>query len=81
VFKKSGIKTEKQEVIVGETNANDAVILGGLAETDRIYLSVPSGLENAEIALLEEMSGKRKKNQPDEVTDATTQIIPAGRNE
>jgi hypothetical protein len=81
VFKKSGIKTEKQEVIVGETNANDAVILGGLAETDRIYLSVPSGLENAEIALLEEMSGKRKKNQPDEVTDATTQIVPAGRNE
>jgi HlyD family secretion protein len=63
VFKKDGISTRRQEVIVGETNANDAVILGGLQPGDRLYLSVPTGLSNAEIALLPEMNGKRRKQE------------------
>ncbi len=63
VYKKEGLKTVKQEVIVGDTNANDAVILAGLKEDDRIYLSVPSGLEGTAFTLLPEMNGKRKKKE------------------
>jgi len=61
VFKKSGINTIKQEVIIGETNANDAVLISGLTVDDRIYLSVPAGLENQKIELLPEMNGKRNQ--------------------
>lgn len=65
VYKKDGINTIKQEVIVGETNANDAVIVTGLAEGDRVFLSLPEGtdLEDEDFALLEEMNGKRKKKE------------------
>ncbi len=79
VFKKSGLKTEKQEVMIGETNASDAVILGGLSETDRIYLSVPMGLENEKIALLKEMDGKRKRVPEDglESEEVPASLIPA----
>jgi HlyD family secretion protein len=61
VFKKSGINTVKQEVIIGETNANDAVLISGLTVEDRVYLSVPAGLENQTIELLPEMNGKRNQ--------------------
>jgi hypothetical protein len=63
VYKKEGIKTSKQEVIIGQTNANDVVILGGLSQDDRVYLSVPAGMEGDEIELLKEMNGKRKKEK------------------
>jgi len=80
VFKKNGIGIEKQEVIIGDTNANDAVILGGLSETDRVFLSVPLRMENQTIALLKEMNGKRKKDQPESPLvkeDVAADIIPA----
>ncbi len=63
VFKREGLNTIKQEVIVGQTNANEAVILGGLKLSDRIYLSIPSGLEDQDIALLPELNGKRGKQE------------------
>jgi len=66
VYKREGLNIVKQEVIMGETNANDAVILGGLAEGDRIYLSIPPGQEEKTIELLPEMDGKRKKKQETE---------------
>jgi len=66
VFKKDGINTVKQEVIVGETNANDAVILGGLKKDDRVFLSVPAKLEDQEIELLPQMNGKRGKKDKEE---------------
>ena len=65
VFRKNGLKTVKQEVIVGETNANDAVIEGGLSMDDRIFLSVPAGLDGQEIELLPQLNGKRKKKDED----------------
>ena len=65
VFKKDGLKTVKQEVIIGDTNANDAVILGGLTESDRVHLSIPPGMEDDRIYLLKEMDGKRKKPEPE----------------
>lgn len=76
VFKKDGITTVKQEVIVGETNANDAVILGGIQQGDKLYLSVPSGMSDAEIALLPEMNGKRRKDEPAEETTNEILITP-----
>lgn len=63
VFKKNGLNTVKQEVIVGETNANEAVIAGGLSAADRIYLSIPSGMTDSKIDLLPELNGKRGKKK------------------
>jgi HlyD family secretion protein len=76
VFKKNGLNTVKQEVVVGETNANDAVILAGLKLEDKIFLSVPSDMEDQKVELLEQMSGKRKKKE--ETTPAPlTQTTPS----
>lgn len=61
VYKKNGASIVKQEVIVGETNANDVVVTGGLSENDRLFLSVPVGNEGESVNLLPEMNGKRKK--------------------
>lgn len=66
VYIREGINSYKQEVVVGETNANDAVVLSGLTENARVYLSVPSGLEGEEVRLLPEMNGKRKKKDDKE---------------
>lgn len=62
VYKKDGINTIRQEVIVGETNANDAVVLGGVTENDRLFLSVPKGADG-DVRLLPEMNGKRQKKE------------------
>ena len=81
VYKKDGAKTVKQEVMVGDTNANDVVILGGLTEKDRIHLSMPPGMEDDEISLLKEMNGKRKKSQPEDDAPkkeaAPVAVVPA----
>lgn len=69
VYVKDGLATKRQEVIVGETNANEAVILAGLQENDRVYLSVPSSGESGDIRLLPELNGKRGK-KPEEKTQA-----------
>jgi hypothetical protein len=61
VYKRSGIKARKQEVVIGEANNNDVIIVTGLADNDEVYLSVPPGMEGADISLLKEMDGKRKK--------------------
>ncbi len=66
VYKKDGLKIVKQEVIVGETNANDAITLGGLLEDEHIYLSVPLGLEDQKVSLLPEMNGKRNPKEKQE---------------
>jgi HlyD family secretion protein len=63
VYKKEGMKVSKQEIIVGETNSNDAVITGGLAENDLIYLSIPVGAEGDNVNLLPELNGKRQKKE------------------
>lgn len=61
VFKKAGLKVVKQEVQVGEANNNEAIIKLGLNQGDRVYLSIPSGMEEDEILLLAELDGKRSK--------------------
>jgi HlyD family secretion protein len=64
VFKKDGLNIVKQEVIVGETNANDVVVLGGLHPEDQVYLSIPGDMADKKVSLLKEMDGKRQKLQP-----------------
>lgn len=72
VYKKDGMNTVKQEVSVGETNSNDAVILAGLNLDDRIYLSVPPGMEDVDVKLLPQLNGKRKKDEEPEKTNNTS---------
>lgn len=71
VFKSNGTK---QEVMLGETNANDAVILAGLTEGERLYLSLPSNTDG-DIRLLPEMNGKRKKPEPEQNLQPEEQTI------
>jgi len=63
VYKKVGMKVTKQEIIVGDTNANDVVITSGLTESDLVFLSVPPGREDEDINLLPELNGKRQKKE------------------
>jgi hypothetical protein len=65
VVKKDGISTIKQEIVIGETNANEAVVLSGLNEGDKIFLSMP-GDTQGEIRLLPQMNGKRRNNPKEE---------------
>lgn len=63
VYMKIGLNVTKQEIIVGETNSNEAVILGGLSENDLVYLSVPGGATGEDVKLLPELNGKRQKKE------------------
>lgn len=78
VFKKYGLDIIKQEVLVGETNTNDAVIKLGLNAGDRIYLSVPGGQDDTDVSLLKELNGKRQKKDEQKETPpaATLTVIP-----
>jgi HlyD family secretion protein len=81
VYKKSGLATVKQEVQIGQTNSNAAVIALGLEANDKVFLSIPQGMEEKEIALLPELDGKRMKKEeaPAEQTAKTKTItLPDG---
>jgi len=73
VYKKSGIKTIKQEVKVGTSNDNSAVILAGLQENDRVYLSIPIGNEDDPVTLLKELNGKRNKQKNESEDNSVSQ--------
>ena len=77
VFKKAGLKTVKQEVQVGETNSNSAVIRLGLEPGDRVFLSVPTGQDEDEedINLLAELDGKRMQKEEEKVQAPKTRTI------
>ena len=63
VYKNQGMSTVKQEVEVGATNANEAIILAGVDSKDRVYLSIPSEMEGKSVNLIPEMDGKRQKEE------------------
>ena len=83
VYKREGLNTIKQEIMVGETNANEAIVKAGLKNGDKLYLSIPSGLDNRQIALIPEMDGKRSRPEPEiEIVDIPTErtiTLPGGR--
>jgi len=64
VYKKNAIITEKQEVMLGSSNRNEVIVLAGLETEDKVYMSKIRSLEDSEVSLLDEMSGKR--NQEDQ---------------
>ena len=86
VFKKDGLDIIKQEVQIGETNANDAIIKLGLSKGDKVYLSVPPGQDGEEVLLIKELNGKRKKKEeikevvPVPVPAPALSVIPASSN-
>ena len=60
VFVSDGINYRRQEVKVGHTNADAAIIELGLDDSDRVYLSMPSNETKLNsISLLDELEGKR----------------------
>lgn len=71
VFLKNGLNTVKQEVVVGDRNSNEAIILEGISENDRVFLSVPTGLDDQKIELLPSMNGKRTKKDEQKKSAAT----------
>jgi hypothetical protein len=79
VFKKEGLNVTKQEVMLGDANTDEVVILAGLEEGDRLYLSTVRGLEDQEIDLIPEMDGKRGKEKEEEkVEEQPQQGRPSG---
>lgn len=65
VFKRNGMKTQKQEVMIGDANSEMVLILGGLDAGDLVSLSSVSGMENKKVDLLPEMDGKRSREEPE----------------
>jgi len=57
VYKKNGMSTIKQEVVTGQSNADEVVILQGLNEKDVVYLSDPESIEGKPIERLSVESG------------------------
>lgn len=81
VYKRDGLTVKKQEVVIGDNNMSEVVVKSGIDEGDRLYLSVPSGNEDDEIALLPEMDGKRniEKEIIREAPPEQTITLPDGR--
>ena len=52
VYKKTGFSFEKKQVILGEKNNNEVVILNGLKEKDVVYFNEPEDAESKKIAMI-----------------------------
>jgi hypothetical protein len=52
VFKKTGASIVKQQVKIGQTNDNEAIIMEGVKEGENLFLSMPKNAENKELVLL-----------------------------
>jgi multidrug efflux pump subunit AcrA (membrane-fusion protein) len=63
VYLKNGLNINKQEVEVGETNSNEAVVLDGLQEGSMVYLSIPRAQQNKQVELLASMNGRRTQKE------------------
>ncbi|MCH8233156.1 MAG: efflux RND transporter periplasmic adaptor subunit [Bacteroidetes bacterium] len=49
VIKESGLSITKQEVLAGKSDSDHVVILSGVEENDRIFLSDPEGIEKKSV--------------------------------
>jgi multidrug efflux pump subunit AcrA (membrane-fusion protein) len=64
VFKRDGIQTVMQQIIMGSANDNDVVILEGLTLDDQVLISMPP-----------DTAGLRRYMLPDDVLDKYREII------
>ncbi|MBO6762746.1 MAG: HlyD family efflux transporter periplasmic adaptor subunit, partial [Roseivirga sp.] len=80
VIKKNGTL---QEVKVGLTNSNEAVIEMGVEEGDVLYLSRPEGIEGKEPKLIPELNGTRNQKyevtEPENMLDDSKWVLPNGQ--
>lgn len=53
VYQKRGLDIRRQQVRVGQANANEIIIRNGLSEGDQVYLSVPEGARDNPLVLLD----------------------------
>ncbi|MEP0987285.1 efflux RND transporter periplasmic adaptor subunit [Ekhidna sp.] len=79
VFKKTGGSTTKQEVMIGDANAEYVHILGGLEVGDRVSLSTVKGMESRDVILLPEMDGKRNTQEEEVEPEPMKPQFPQGR--
>ncbi len=52
VYKKNGMSIVRQQVVIGQSNDNEVVILQGLAEGESVYLSVPKNAGKSQLVSL-----------------------------
>ncbi len=52
VYKKSGLETIKQEVVLGKANANEVLVKSGIKVGESVFLIAPQGLEKKEVELI-----------------------------
>jgi HlyD family secretion protein len=83
VFKKDGGRIVRQQVIVGQSNENEIIILAGLSKDDEIYLVQPENGDDLKLISLskEEIEKNTPKPSPKQVKhekgkDWTNQILP-----
>ncbi len=76
VYKRSGLTTTKQEVIIGPTNRNEVVITAGLNEDDKVYLSRVNSADKQSIVLLPQLDGKRQKRE-NEIAPGVPDVVPS----
>lgn len=61
VYKRSGSRTVKQQVLTGAINDNEVIIVRGLAANDRVLLSPPAGTAEGDVVRL---PGSEKAGKP-----------------
>jgi hypothetical protein len=52
IYKKSGLETVRQEVVLGKANANEVIVKEGVESGEKIYLIAPENMNDEEIRLL-----------------------------
>jgi len=81
VYKNTGRRIIKQEVMIGEANSENILILAGLEESDQVNLSSQNISKDDPIDLLPEMDGKRQKKDDKETSDQQVRLKPSSPNE
>jgi hypothetical protein len=82
VYKKEGANVVKQEVLTGETNDNEVIVLHGLSENDEVMLTVPESTERLSFVpidpkIKEEIKKKQaeeKKKRQEEAAEKLKQV-------
>jgi multidrug efflux pump subunit AcrA (membrane-fusion protein) len=59
-FKKSGSGVVKQEIRLGKTNDNEAIVTEGLAETDQVLLTRPANADKLELVKLKNSNADKQ---------------------
>jgi multidrug efflux pump subunit AcrA (membrane-fusion protein) len=79
VFKRNGIQTFMQQIVMGARNDNSVVVLEGLNEDDEVLISMPPDTASVEKNFLpDDVMDKYRKTNPDDVRPQREDIEMAG---